>query len=587
MSPPNPVLPLVDPVTCDPQGRETSRNPTADPLSGSASPVELESWLKSILTPSSKKEDLGQFGDYRIQGVLGAGGMGIVLKAWEQKLERPVALKLILPKSGGTCEAEERFLREARAAAAVSHQRIVPVFAVGEVNKVPFLAMPLLAGQSLGTLLKARKQLPIADAMRYTREAAEGLAAAHSRGLVHRDIKPDNIWIEQTDHGTQVRLLDFGVARGGRAAAVTVEGGIVGTPNYMAPEQAAGKEPHPKADLFSLGCVLYEMLVGKKAFEGPDLMSALRQIANHTPPPLATLDAAIPANLSTLVERLLEKDPAKRFDSAEVLARSLNAIEKGPSTTLPTVLDPASQVSERSWTSFLWVGAIPMIALLAVVIAVAFWLRPIPSPTGSEVPDLNKTDLTGPLGVKSFRINHFEKIGANEARAKGYLGEQSFAANTGDQVTIDVELTHPAYAYLVAFRPDGVMELIWPDSEDEQPEKRSHIRYPSSDNLDKHYGLKEGTGLWVFAVAASDEPLPPFRTWAEEKPKIWARVPAQAGIVLNHDGYWIETVTAGGKTRAKGEDALDIAKPFAEVMKYLKGKSQSTFAAGLGIPVGP
>ncbi len=237
----------------------------------------------------------------------------------------------------------------------------------------------------------------------------------------------------------------------------------------------------------------------------------------------------------------------------------------------PASHPPASLVRPRQPRRWMLLIGLPTTALIVAALCYTLW------PNG--------TSPLEDLRVKSFRIHHFAKTSEETATAEGVLGEQSFGAHVGDQVTLDVELSRPAYAYLVAFRPDGVMELISPDTEDQPPVLSDRIRYPASDQLDQHYGLQEGAGLWVFAVAASDRPLPPFKRWAEEKPTAWVPTPSPNGNVFVHDGTWIDSKSAHGTTRAKGEAALGVLGRFVNVMQYLKGRSSATVAAGNGFAV--
>jgi len=568
------TLPQVFPSPVG-EGMETPPEftPSRIPVPGNSQ--DLHAWLRSILDPSPHEGDLGLLGDYRIRGILGRGGMGVVLDAWERALDRPIALKLILPTHAGDELARSRFLREARAAAAVHHQRIVPIFAVGEWRGSIYLAMPLLAGESLASLLKRQNTLPLAEALQFTREAAEGLAAAHARGLTHRDIKPDNIWIEETEQGRHVRLLDFGLARGEQTPALTQDGGVVGTPRYMAPEQAEGQPPEPRADLFSLGCVLYEMLAGRPAFEGNSLIAILNAIARHQPPEIHTLSPSTPAGVSTLIERLLAKKPEARFESAVLVAHSISELE-APGTPTVGAVHATPRKPRRAWV----LAAAVILAAFAFII----W-RSLPQPgTLGPLPEPAVAEATR---VLRFDVRHFAKAGKNEAVARGILGQQSFTARQGDQVTIDVELSRPAYAYLVAFRPDGVMELIVPDSEDTPPVQQSSLQYPPAGKSDRRYGLAEGAGLWVFAIAVSDEPLPAFRDWAETRPGIWKLVEPQGETVIYHDGQLFDMLTVGSKTRGKDEAALGPSEPFAKALQYLKNKTHSPLAAGVGVSVQP
>jgi WD40 repeat protein/serine/threonine protein kinase len=297
--------------------------------------------LTEFLAPPQSKDEIGRLGTYRVLQILGAGGMGVVYKAEDPGLQRLVALKAMLPSLGATPTARERFLREARAAAGIKHDHIVTIFQVGEDRGVPFLAMEFLEGEPLDSRLKAVPRLPIGDVLRIGREIAAGLAAAHRRGLVHRDIKPANVWLD-ADSG-RVKILDFGLARGAEDTQLTQQGAIVGTPAYMAPEQARGETVDPRCDLFSLGCVLYRLCTGQQPFKGKDTISTLMAIATEQPRPPSALNAEVPADLSDLILRLLAKRPADRPASAQVVVDALTAIDPEGTAILYPVSPPAKK----------------------------------------------------------------------------------------------------------------------------------------------------------------------------------------------------------------------------------------------------
>jgi serine/threonine protein kinase len=281
-----------------------------------------------------------QLEHYRPLRVIGQGGMGKVLLAEDTRLGRLVAVKTLRAELAAIPQARERFLREARTAASLEHDHLVPIYHVGEADGVPFLAMPLLKGETLDALLRRTgKPLPPLQAARIAREVAEGLSAAHELRLIHRDVKPSNIWLE-APHG-RVKILDFGLAKAHDVSEtefdpnLTATGAIVGTPAYMAPEQGAGSAIDGRSDLFSLGCVLYEMLCGRRAFDGPNTMSILTSLALHTPPAPHTLDHNCPEVLSQLAMQLLQKDPTARPVSARAVVDALKAFEAMGSPDAP------------------------------------------------------------------------------------------------------------------------------------------------------------------------------------------------------------------------------------------------------------
>lgn len=280
--------------------------------------------VASMLAPPSEPGELGWLAHYRVLKVLGQGGMGVVFQAEDTLLQRLVAVKAIRPEFAAQPHARERFLREARACAALRSDHIVTIFQIGIDRDIPYLAMEYLEGQSLEDRL-ADGHLPTVEILRIGQETAEGLAAAHAAGLIHRDIKPANIWLEApTGH---VKLLDFGLVRpAGATTNLTQAGSIVGTPEFMSPEQARGEELDFRSDLFSLGIVLYGMCAGRNPFEGANSVAVLKAVAVSAPLPLRRRNPQTPAALAALVDWLLAKEAADRPASAADVVASLKAI---------------------------------------------------------------------------------------------------------------------------------------------------------------------------------------------------------------------------------------------------------------------
>jgi serine/threonine protein kinase len=324
----------------------------------------------AFLAPSQEPGEIGRLGPYRILKVLGAGGMGVVFQAKDPQLDRLVALKTLLPGLAAGPEARRRFEREARAAAALKHDHVVTIHQVGEDRGVPFLAMEFLEGEPLDERLKRQGRLPVGEVLRIGREIAEGLAAAHERGLIHRDIKPGNIWLETRPAGgqtfpsaggqkadskvcptaaTRVKILDFGLARpAADPAGVTQMGAILGTPAYMAPEQSRALGVDHRSDLFSLGCVLYRMCTGQLPFKGTDPISVVTALALDNPRPPREVFPEVPPALSDLVMRLLAKNPADRPASAAEVALALEAImTRGDSGRACEVTRAAAPLAEQ------------------------------------------------------------------------------------------------------------------------------------------------------------------------------------------------------------------------------------------------
>ena len=300
-------------------------------------PIDL-----SFLATAQGRDEMGRLGAFRILKILGKGGMGMVFLADDPELERNVALKVMLPKIAANPSAKQRFLREARAAAKLHSDHIVTIHHVGEDRGIPYQAMQLLDGMPLDQLLNKGKPIPLAETMRIGREIAQGLAVAHEKGMIHRDIKPSNLWLEPKDESAapsflgRVKILDFGLAKKiDEDMHLTHSGAIVGTPTFMAPEQARGEKVDARADLFSLGCVLYRLCVGDIPFKGETTMGVLLALAMNDPPTPVTIDSRIPQALSELIMKLLEKDAAKRPASARDVVARLQEIEKNLAGNMP------------------------------------------------------------------------------------------------------------------------------------------------------------------------------------------------------------------------------------------------------------
>jgi hypothetical protein len=297
------------------------------------------------LRPPEAPDEIGRLGGYRVLGRLGAGGMGAVYKAEDPQLRRLVALKVMLPSLAADPTSRDRFLREARAAAAVEHDHVIPIHQVGEDHGTAFLAMPLLKGETLADRLKGESPLPVAEALRIGREVALGLAAAHAGGLIHRDIKPANIWLEGA--ARRVKILDFGLARSESPEGgdwLTDPGSVVGTPVYMSPEQARNEPLDGRSDLFSLGTVLYEMTTGRLPFRGKTTTAVLTALAVDDPRPPLAENPGVPAEVSDYILRLLSKAQDERPATANAVAGDLARLSTAAAGTPPDA--PAPDVWE-------------------------------------------------------------------------------------------------------------------------------------------------------------------------------------------------------------------------------------------------
>ncbi len=306
-------------------------------------------WL-DFLDPSDpeRPEALGRLGPYDILEVLGRGGMGIVLKGRDPALERTVAIKVLAPTLAHSASARRRFAREARAVAAVVHEHIIAIHAVDEFHGLPYLVMEYVSGRSVQDKLDASGPLEIREILRIGMQAAHALAAAHAQGVVHRDIKPANILLENCVE--RVKLTDFGLARAIDDASLTQSGVIAGTPQYMAPEQARGEPVDARADLFALGAAIYAMACGRSPFRADSAMAVLKRVCDVRHASIRELNPDVPPWLAAIVDRLLAKEPADRFQTAAEVADLLEgglAHLQQPESLPPPVVDAAEAILSK------------------------------------------------------------------------------------------------------------------------------------------------------------------------------------------------------------------------------------------------
>src|SRR5262245_18025082 len=319
-----------------------------------------------FLQPSTEPGHLGRLGPYEVLGVIGRGGMGVVLKAHDPALRRLVAIKVLSPQWASHAQARERFEREARAAAQVRHDNVVAIHAVEEADGLPYLVMEYVPGASLQQHLDREGPLAVEEILDIGAQAAAGLDAAHKQDLIHRDIKPANILLDKDGN---VRLTDFGLARAVDDSGLTQSGVIAGTPQYMAPEQARGEPLDHRADLFSLGSVLYAMCTGRAPFRAPTTVAVLKRVCDETPRDVRDYNPEIPDWLAEIIDTLHAKKPRDRFQSARELARLLNQhlrhLRSPDQVEEPEPVGrPRKSGSRRDWAAVLVVPGILIVALL-------------------------------------------------------------------------------------------------------------------------------------------------------------------------------------------------------------------------------
>ena len=366
---------------------------------------------------------------YRIEELLGAGGMGEVYRAHDDKLNRTVALKLLPQDSVSDPDRRRRFLQEAQTASALDHPNIVTIHDIVEADGQHFIVMQYVKGRTLRELI--REGLEISMALDYAVQIAEGLSAAHAAGIVHRDLKPDNVIIDDTG---RPKILDFGLAKLTEPLDVyeaetrdqvrlTKEGHIVGTAAYMSPEQAQGKKVDARSDIFSFGSVLYEMVTGKHAFEGDNVASVMAAIIKEDPLPVE------PAGLDALLRRTLEKDPARRLSSMGEAKKELETIRSAPK-------------ARAAWRVPGWLG---VAALLIVVALLLYALWPVPD----SLPPPRVVPVTSDPGDKDYPV-----LSPDEGRVAFLMNGDVHVQNSSGGDALQLTDTS-AEEVSAAWTPDG------------------------------------------------------------------------------------------------------------------------------------
>jgi tRNA A-37 threonylcarbamoyl transferase component Bud32 len=506
---------------------------------------------------------------YELLRELGAGGQATTYLARDRALQRLVVLKRY--HGAASDGRREAVLNEGRALARIRSQFVAPCYGVEERGDEIDLVVEYVPGQALDDL--APEDRPdIGRWVRLVEQVATGLAEVHACGLLHRDIKPQNIILG--DDGVP-RLVDFGLAVPVASEALHQ---VSGSPPYMAPEQARGQGERVDArtDVFGLGAVLYFLLSGRPPHDGDTLRETLEQARDAPVIPARRVNRRVPRALDRVCMRALATDPQSRYSSADAMRQALRRYRL------------ARQVT-------------PMLAAVAAFLAVlvpawVFWTASVSPPQkdggsalaarlSAQPPAELKQASRAELRVTRFEIPYFAKVieksesggpVTEKSRSGGLLGRESFSARFDDEVTIEAELSEPAYSYLIAFRPDGTNELCDPEDEDTPPATTQRPQYPPSTKGDERYRLSEGTGLYAFVLVVSRSPLPSYREWKKRvgAPPWAAGRPCEPQVVWRDAGHGLEPLLADQAvaTRGKGVKAREPSEPAAKLATWLRGR---------------
>lgn len=327
--------------------------------------IQTSDFAVDFLEPAPGKDSIGKLNNIEIRSIIGHGGNGIVMKGFQEELNRLVAVKVMAPQLAASAAARTRFAREAQATAAIVHPNVMPILTVHSTGQLPYLVMPYVDCESLQERLDREGSLPLADILRIGHQVASGLAAAHAQGLVHRDVKPANILLERGVD--RVMLTDFGLARAVDDGSLTRTGVIAGTPQYMSPEQARGDAVDTRSDIFSLGSVLYAMCTGRAPFRAETTYGILRRVVDETPRPIEPLNSEIPTWLAGYTQQLMSKASDDRrataVDVADTLTKCLAHVQQPQANALPEQLRRLN-VSKQAFSTWRKFAAMVLAGLL-------------------------------------------------------------------------------------------------------------------------------------------------------------------------------------------------------------------------------
>ncbi len=504
--------------------------------------------------------DPSRIGKYLVVGRFPRSGQAQVFRVVHPGLHRDLVLKLanqVIDADGRSAVGDE-----GRRLAELEHPNIVRVHDLDFHEGRPYLVMEYIQGRTLAQHAREQPVTP-RQAAALVAEIAGAVAFAHGRGIVHQDIKPANVLI---DEDGRPRLIDFGLAWQQDAWSEAATGSEGGTYAYMAPEQARMdlERIRPLSDVFALGGLLYFLLTGKGPFEAATGQESCDRARRCDLDRSALNKAEIPRGLRAICLKAMAAEPRSRFGSADALLRALER----------------SRLIRR----VVMVLGLTTVSLVLLVSAWLFWPRPVQTPQEFAIRPrgiANPPSEPGPapridLRVTRFEIPHFPKLDAThfDRTRLGILGRRSFTAREDDEVTVRAELSEPDYAFLIAFRPDGTDELCDPDDEDTPPHRKQQPLYPPPTKSDERYRLSEGSGLCAFALVVSRPPLPPYREWKRRiGPLPWAaKLPCEPGVVWHDDDQGLQPLLADdvNGTRGKGVKARGSGEPAAKLAIWLR-----------------
>jgi serine/threonine protein kinase len=431
------------------------------PGSGDTTKCDLPVLDRSLIERTNEPGAFGKVGSFHLQEELGRGGMGVVYKAWDDSLRRVVAVKFIRQDRSLSSVAHERFFREARAAAAVSHPNIVVVHRIDEVKGTPFIVMEYVDGESLEKLIAKGRRFTPMELLQLILQITEGLQAAHENGIVHRDIKPSNVMVESGSGRS--KISDFGLARvGEEISSDSEEGTLLGTPAYMSPEQVNGTAIDGRSDLFSLGCLIYALVTGRSPFQGKNFADTATRVLSTTPKPLTDSSPSVPAVLSNICSRLLEKNPEDRYQSAKEISQEIRGVildlQKGADVPMADTIIVRSPSQLRKLRMRIVAG----MATVVLGVIAFLWMNQSrlgiqglksPAPQGTSVDKQRVLTVSRDQTDSDFRSITGALTAAQSGDTIRVLDNRSYEVNLQVRGMRDITIESPEAAQLVPLDP--------------------------------------------------------------------------------------------------------------------------------------
>jgi serine/threonine protein kinase len=530
-----------------------------------ARPASAPAEFTSRPSPTQRSISSTHFGSYELIEEIARGGMGVVYKARQSKLDRIVALKMIRADQFDSESSSLRFQNEAEAAAKLDHPGVVPIFDVGEQDGQPYLSMAFIDGESLATRV-GRGRLEPREAARIVRDVAQAIQHAHERGIVHRDLKPANILL---DTSGRPRVTDFGFARRVDVPiGLSLDGSVIGTPSYMSPEQAAGdmSQVGPACDIYSLGAVLFHLLTGRPPFVGTNVLEIIRQVSQKPPESPRAINPSVPVSLERICLKCLAKQPELRYATAGEVAAELDRyLQSSPESIA------SKPVDQTKWG---WRGSLATVAGTLLLVAVVAWqanqrtANPHPdqahkSQAQDAVAEIGKqptlnTTLVANSNLGGPQTADLNVIVGDESKSQPFDQPGALPLRTGQQLRIEATTSRPSYLYLVWIDTQGIAQPVYPWKPGHwevlaAPEKATNrLKFPpDAGGSEWGYTVQGGAGMETLVLLARDTPLPPGIVLKD----LFADLPAQPiqnGQLL----VWLEN----GERADNGTRSLDFEK---------------------------